>query len=68
MAVREQPRSSHGDSFVQGFGNASTTWNGGIWGNAAIGSGLKNASNDNVRIQGTHVEFRAKPRLLLTGR
>lgn len=51
MAVGEQPRSSHGGSFVQGFGNVSTTWNGGIWGNTAIGSGLKNASTDNARIQ-----------------
>lgn len=53
MAAGDQPRPSHGASFGQGFGNVSTTWNGGIWGNTAIGSGLRNATNENARIQGT---------------
>lgn len=57
MAAGEQPRSSHGSSFAQGFGNGTATWNGGIWGNTAIGSGLKNASNDNARIQGAIPEI-----------
>ncbi|KAL8648225.1 MAG: hypothetical protein Q9210_005114 [Variospora velana] len=52
MATGEPPRSSHGPSFGQGFGNVSTTWNGGIWGTSAIGSGLRNTTNENARIQG----------------
>ncbi|KAL8958182.1 MAG: hypothetical protein Q9193_004712 [Seirophora villosa] len=51
MATGEPPRSSHGPSFGQGFGNVSTTWNGGIWGTSAIGSGLRNSGNDNARVQ-----------------
>ncbi|KAL8788984.1 MAG: hypothetical protein Q9213_001393 [Squamulea squamosa] len=51
FAAADQPRSSHGPSFGHAFGTQSTTWNGGIWGNnTAIGSGLKNAANDNARI------------------
>ncbi|KAI4287016.1 MAG: hypothetical protein L6R35_003726 [Caloplaca aegaea] len=52
MATGEPPRSSHGPSFGQGFGNVSTTWNGGIWGTSAIGSGLRNTTNETARIQG----------------
>ncbi|KAI4179013.1 MAG: hypothetical protein LQ346_007293 [Caloplaca aetnensis] len=51
MAVAEPTKSSHGPSFAQGFGNVSTTWNGGIWGNSTLGSGLRNATSDNARIQ-----------------
>ncbi|KAL8728588.1 MAG: hypothetical protein Q9166_005321 [cf. Caloplaca sp. 2 TL-2023] len=52
MTAADQPRSSHGSSYGHAFGSSSATWNGGIWGNNnAIGSGLKNATNDNARIQ-----------------
>ncbi|KAL8689413.1 MAG: hypothetical protein Q9218_004913 [Villophora microphyllina] len=51
MASAEPPRSSHGSTFGQGFGNATTQWSGGIWGNSAIGSGLKGVANDNTRTQ-----------------
>ncbi|KAL8668506.1 MAG: hypothetical protein Q9168_006868 [Polycauliona sp. 1 TL-2023] len=51
IAAADQPRSS-APSFAQAFGNPSTAWNGGIWGNnTAIGSGLKNTINDNARSQ-----------------
>ncbi|KAL9036973.1 MAG: hypothetical protein Q9180_003990, partial [Flavoplaca navasiana] len=52
IAAADQPRSSHAPSFGHAFGNSSTTWNGGIWGNnTAIGSGLKNTPIDNARLQ-----------------
>ncbi|KAL8688970.1 MAG: hypothetical protein Q9224_004756, partial [Gallowayella concinna] len=52
IAAADQPRSSHGSSFPHAFVNSSTTWNAGIWGNnTAIGSGLKNSTNDTSRIQ-----------------
>ncbi|KAL8904385.1 MAG: hypothetical protein Q9171_007070 [Xanthocarpia ochracea] len=52
IAAADQPRSLHAPSFGHAFGNPSTAWNAGIWGNnTAIGSGLKNATNDNARIQ-----------------
>ncbi|KAI4099754.1 MAG: hypothetical protein L6R37_005823 [Teloschistes peruensis] len=54
MAGPEPPRSSHGSTFGPGFGNTNTPWSGGIWGNSAIGSGLKNP-NDNARIQDERV-------------
>ncbi|KAL8995059.1 MAG: hypothetical protein Q9169_005128 [Polycauliona sp. 2 TL-2023] len=53
IPAADQPRSSHASSFGHAFGNPTTTWNGGIWGNnTAIGSGLKNTINDNVRSPG----------------
>ncbi|KAL8918686.1 MAG: hypothetical protein Q9172_005315 [Xanthocarpia lactea] len=52
IAAADQPRPLHAPSFGHAFGNPSTAWNAGIWGNnTAIGSGLKNATNDNARIQ-----------------
>lgn len=55
MASGEPSRPLHGASFGSGFGHGSSGWNlngGGIWGNTAIGSGLKTGTVDAGRIQG----------------
>ncbi|MCJ1462546.1 mRNA binding protein puf3 [Pseudocyphellaria aurata] len=53
----EQSRPLHGSSFGPGFGPSGSWGSGGIWSNTAIGSGLKNGSVDNGRIQ----EFAGSP-------
>lgn len=42
----------NGTTFGSGVGNGSAGWNGGIWSNSAIGSGLKSGSTDNGRVLG----------------
>ena len=55
MTGGEPSRPLHGASFGSGFGHGTSGWNlngGGIWGNTAIGSGLKTGAVDAGRIQG----------------
>ncbi|KAI4223351.1 MAG: hypothetical protein L6R40_008512 [Gallowayella cf. fulva] len=52
ITAADQPRSSHPSSFANTFTTSSTNWNATIWGNStAIGSGLKNTTSDNARMQ-----------------
>ncbi|KAL8815642.1 MAG: hypothetical protein Q9223_005242 [Gallowayella weberi] len=68
IAAADQSRSSHGSSLPHPFVNSSTTWNAGIWGNnTAIGSGLKNSTNDNSRSQVGQLEWTSEASVAISG-
>ena len=50
ISKSDQSRAFQGGSLGQNFA-ASNNWDGGIWGNAAIGSVLRSGTNDNGRSQ-----------------
>lgn len=52
--ANENSRPGNGTTFGSGFSNTSAGWNGGIWSNSAIGSGIKGGSNDSGRVLGDY--------------
>ena len=52
--TNESSRPGNGTTFGSGFTNTSAGWNGGIWSNSAIGSGIKSGSTDSGRVLGNY--------------
>ncbi|KAI9802849.1 MAG: mRNA binding protein puf3 [Piccolia ochrophora] len=45
----DEDRTSHASTLGSGFAGATSTWNGGIWGNSALGRGYGGANNEATR-------------------